>query len=154
MDASAAAPPLQVTGLRRRFPGGRGIEDVGFTAPAGSVTAFIGANGAGTSTTLRCVLGLMRPDAGAVRLFGRPADEAARRRVGFLPEERGLSPRDRTRDAVAFQARLKGLGRSAAYAAADSLLGRVGLAERKRDRIEALSKGNAQRVQLVCALAH
>jgi ABC-2 type transport system ATP-binding protein len=147
-------PPLEVRALTRRFAAGRGIVDVGFTAPAGAITAFIGANGAGKSTTFRCILGLIRPEAGEVRLFGAAADERARRRVGFLPEERGLSPRDRARDAVAFQARLKGLSRRAAYESADALLGRVGLGGRRRDRIESLSKGNAQRVQLVAAMAH
>jgi ABC-2 type transport system ATP-binding protein len=154
MGVSDPLPPLQVTGLARRFAGRRGIEDVSFTAPAGTITAFIGANGAGKSTTFRCILGLMRPEAGEVRLFGRPADERGRRRIGFLPEERGLSPRDRARDAVAFHARLKGLKRRAAYESADLLLARVGLGARRGDRIETLSKGNAQRVQLLCAMAH
>jgi ABC-2 type transport system ATP-binding protein len=145
---------LEVSHLSKRFVGGRGVSDVSMTAPAGSITAFIGANGAGKSTTLRCVLGLITPDGGAVRLFGEPAGEAARQRVGFLPEERGLSPRDRARDTIAFHARLKGVARSQAYRAADGLLERVGLGARRAERIEALSKGNAQRVQLLCAMAH
>src|SRR5579864_5693557 len=151
---SAPAPALEIVGLAKRFGGGRGVEAVSLAVPEGSITAFIGANGAGTSTTLRCALGLMRPDAGDVRLFGRPADEPGRRQVGFLPEERGLFPRERARDAIAFHARLKGLARRAAYAAADGLLASVGLGRRGRDRIEMLSKGNAQRVQLLCAMAH
>ena len=152
--APACHPPLKINCLRKAFPGGRGLADVSLSVPAGSITAFIGANGAGKSTTFRCVLGLMRPDAGEVRLFGRPADAAARRRIGFLAEERGLAPNDRARDAIAFNGRLKGLGRREAFAAADRLLERVGLGERRRDRLEALSKGNAQRVQLLCALVH
>ncbi|HTX48936.1 MAG TPA: ATP-binding cassette domain-containing protein [Caulobacteraceae bacterium] len=145
---------LEVRSLAKRFGAGRGVEDVTLTVPAGSITAFIGANGAGKSTTFRCVLGLMRPDAGEVRLFGRPADAAARRRVGFLPEERGLAPNDRVRDAIVFHARLKGLARRDAARRAESLLARMGLGGRGSERIEALSKGNAQRVQLICALAH
>ena len=145
---------LEVRNLARRFPGGRGLEDVSLGVPAGSITAFIGANGAGKSTTFRCVLGLTRPDAGEVRLFGRPANAATRRRVGFLAEDRGLAATDRARDVIAFNARLKGLERRAAFDAADRLLERVGLGGRGRERIEALSKGNAQRVQLLCALAH
>ena len=145
---------LEVRGLAKRFGAGRGIEDVSLSVPAGSITAFIGANGAGKSTTFRCVLGLMRPDAGEVRLFGRPADAASRRRVGFLPEERGLAPTDRVRDAIVFHARLKGLARRQAVARAEGLLARMGLGGRGSERVEALSKGNAQRVQLICALAH
>jgi ABC-2 type transport system ATP-binding protein len=143
-----------VSGLALRFVGGRGISDVSLNVPAGSVTGFIGINGAGKSTTLRCILGLLRPDAGSIRLFDAAASASARRRIGFLPEERGLFPRERAREVIAFHARLKGLSRRAALASADRLLGRIGLAGREAERIEALSKGNAQRVQILCALAH
>ena len=152
--SSSTDSALEVRGLAKRFGAGRGVEDVSLTVPAGSITAFIGANGAGKSTTFRCVLGLMRPDAGEVRLFGRTADGAARRRVGFLPEERGLAPTDRVRDAIVFHARLKGLTRRDAAERAERLLARMGLGGRGAERIEALSKGNAQRVQLICAMAH
>jgi ABC-2 type transport system ATP-binding protein len=153
-SAPHPAPALEIVGLRKLFAGGRGVEDVSLTAPQGSITAFIGANGAGKSTTLRCALGLIPADGGQVRLFGRRVDSAALRQVGFLPEERGLFPRERARDVIAFHARLKGLARRAAYQAADGLLMSVGLGDRRRDRIETLSKGNAQRVQLICAMAH
>jgi ABC-2 type transport system ATP-binding protein len=149
-----AVPALEVRALSKRFPGGRGIDNVSLTVQAGSITAFIGANGSGKSTTMRCILGLVRPDAGEVRLFGQPVDRAARQRVGFLPEERGLFAKDKARDVIAFHARLRGLPRGKAFASADALLARVGLAGRERSRIEALSKGNAQRVQILCALAH
>jgi ABC-2 type transport system ATP-binding protein len=145
---------LRVLGLKKRFPGGGGVDDVSMTVAAGEVTGFIGVNGAGKSTTLRCILGLIRPDLGEISLFGRPADAQARRRVGFLPEERGLFPRERARDAIAFHARLKGLTKTDALRAADRLLERIGLGSRTRSRIEELSKGNAQRVQILCALAH
>jgi ABC-2 type transport system ATP-binding protein len=148
------APALEVRALAKRFAGGRGIEDVSLTVPCGSITGFIGVNGAGKSTTLRCIMGLLSPDAGEVRLFGRPPDRATRRRVGFLPEERGLFARDRARDAIAFHARLKGVPRQQAFASADALLARVGLVGHERSRIEVLSKGNSQRVQILCALAH
>ncbi len=145
---------LQVRDLKKRFRGGGGVEAVSLTVQAGSVTGFIGVNGAGKSTTLRCILGLLAPDAGDVRLFGATADDAGRRRVGFLPEERGLFPRERAREAIAFHARLKGMAKRDALRAADRLLERIGLGGRERARIEELSKGNAQRVQILCALAH
>ena len=151
---SPSGTPLEVRGLAKRYPGGRGIEDVALTAPAGSITGFIGVNGAGKSTTLRCVLGLINPDAGDIRLFGAAADSASRRLVGFLPEERGLFPRERAREAIAFHGRLKGMERKAALIAADALLERIGLRGRERARIEQLSKGNAQRVQVLCAMVH
>lgn len=145
---------LTVTGLAKRFASGDGIFDVSLRAPKGSITGFIGNNGAGKSTTLRCILGLMRPDAGEIRLFGETASLSARKRIGFMPEERGLFPQERARDAIIFHGRLKGMSRENACAAADRLLDRVGLGARKTHRLGSLSKGNAQRVQVLCALVH
>jgi ABC-2 type transport system ATP-binding protein len=149
-----ASPAIEIASLSKHFRGGGGITDVSFAVPAGSVTGFIGVNGAGKSTTLRCILGLLEPDAGRVELFGEPISPSARRKIGFLPEERGLFPHERARDAIAFQGRLKGMNRGDALEAADHLLVRVGLGGRKADRLASLSKGNVQRVQILCALVH
>jgi ABC-2 type transport system ATP-binding protein len=146
--------PLQIQELVKLYPGGAGVSDVSLTVPKGAITGFIGANGAGKSTTLRCILGLAEPDAGELLLFGAPASFEARQRVGFLPEERGLSPHDRVRDVIAFHGRLKGMARARAYARADELLEGIGLGGRRRARVGELSKGNAQRVQILCALVH
>jgi len=151
---SAASRLLQISALARCFASGTGITNVSFTVPPGSITGFIGVNGAGKSTTLRCVMGLLRPDAGEILLFGAPANRAARNRIGFLPEERGLFAHERAREAIAFHGRLKGMRRRDAFSAADRLLERIGLGARKRDRLGSLSKGNAQRVQVLCALVH
>ena len=145
---------LRITGLAKRFRGGGGVSDVSLSVPGGTVTGFIGVNGAGKSTTLRCALGLLRPDAGDIRLFGAPFSRSARRRIGFLPEERGLFAHERARDAIAFYGRLKGMARNTAFAAADRLLERIGLGARRNDRIASLSKGNAQRVQVLAAMVH
>jgi ABC-2 type transport system ATP-binding protein len=144
---------LKITGLAKRFTGG-GLCDVSLSVPQNSITGFIGANGAGKSTTLRCVLGLLRPDAGEIRLFGAPADASARNRIGFLPEERGLFPYERPREAIAFHGRLKGLKKRDALKRADDLLARMNLGSRANDRVETLSKGNVQRVHVLCALVH
>ena len=127
-DSSCA---LQVISLAKRFSGGAGISHVSLSVPAGSITGFIGANGSGKSTTLRCVLGMLRPDSGDVRLFGARADKAVRRRVGFMPEERGLFPHERARDAIAFHGRLKGMNRYDAFVAADRLLARPAAGKRR-----------------------
>jgi ABC-2 type transport system ATP-binding protein len=145
---------VSVEALAKRHPGGRGVFDVSLRAPAGSITGFIGANGAGKSTTLRCILGLLEADSGEIRLFDAPPTPAARRAIGFIPEERGLPPRERARDIIAFHGRLRGLDRAAADRRAVVLLERLGLGERVNARVETLSKGNAQKVQLLCALAH
>jgi ABC-2 type transport system ATP-binding protein len=153
-EPSRTAIPLKISDLAKQYAGGRGVFDVSFTVQPGSVTGFIGANGAGKSTTLKCIVGLAEPDAGVVELFGETAGFAVRRRIGFLPEERGLAPRERARDAIAFHARLKGMERAGAYRRADHLLERIGLEGRTRARVGELSKGNAQRVQILCAIAH
>jgi ABC-2 type transport system ATP-binding protein len=151
---NAAAPALNVTGLAKRYANGAGVSDVSLSVPPGQITGFIGVNGAGKSTTLKCILGLSEPDAGNIEIFGARADFRSRRRIGFLPEERGLAPRDRARDVIAFHAQLRGTPRRQARERADALLARIGLAGRERARIGELSKGNAQRVQILCALAH
>jgi ABC-2 type transport system ATP-binding protein len=153
-EASRTAAPLKITRLAKEYVGGRGVHDISFTVAPGSVTGFIGANGAGKSTTLKCIVGLTQPDAGTIEIFGRPADFASRSRWASSPRNAGLAPRERARDAIAFHARLKGLDRSAAYVQADRLLERIGLGARLRTRIGELSKGNAQRVQILCAIAH
>lgn len=147
-------PALVVSGLAKRHAGGRGVSDISFRVDRGSITGFIGVNGAGKSTTLNAIVGLLAPDAGSVELFGAPADFDARQRIGFLPEERGLAPRERITEVIAFYAQLKGLGRRQAKARAEQLLTRIGLAEHLRSRVGELSKGNAQRVQFLCAIAH
>ncbi|HEY2447011.1 MAG TPA: ATP-binding cassette domain-containing protein [Rhizomicrobium sp.] len=147
-------PALEVVSLAKRFSGRDGISDVSMSVEAGSITGFIGANGSGKSTTLRCILGMLRADAGEVSLFGARAGLQQRRRVGFMPEERGLFAHERAREAIAFHGRLKGMKRRDAFQAADRLLARVGLGGREKARIGSLSKGNAQRVQMLCALVH
>jgi len=145
---------LKVSGLVKEYLGGRGVHDISLSVAPGSVVGFIGANGAGKSTTLKCIVGLLEPDQGAVELFGERVSFQRRQRLGYLPEERGIAPKERARDAIAFHARLKGFDSKSAYRAADRLLERIGLEGRTRARICELSKGNAQRVQILCAIAH
>jgi ABC-2 type transport system ATP-binding protein len=154
MSETQTVDLLEITGLAKRFAGGTGISNVSLSVPAGSITGFIGINGAGKSTTLRCVMGLLQPDAGDIRLFGVPARLSSRDKIGFLPEERGLFAYERARDTIAFHGRLKGMDRRDALMAADRLLERIGLGARKKDKLAAFSKGNAQRVQVLCALVH
>jgi ABC-2 type transport system ATP-binding protein len=115
---------------------------------------FVGPNGAGKTTAMRIVLGVLQPDAGRVRWNGAPVDAPTRARFGYMPEERGLYPKMRVRDQLVYFARLHGVAASDAAAAADRWIDRLGLAERAGDRVEALSLGNQQRVQLGVALVH
>ena len=90
---NSASPALRVDHLAKQYAGGQGVSDVSFTVEPGQITGFIGVNGAGKSTTLRCILGLSEPDAGDIEIFGERASFRARMPLGFLPEERGLAPR-------------------------------------------------------------
>jgi ABC-2 type transport system ATP-binding protein len=103
---------------------------------------------------MRIVLGVLEPDRGEVRWRGKPVDTGGRRRFGYMPEERGLYPKMRVRDQLVHFARLHGMSAAETVAATDGWLERLGVAERARDRVEELSLGNQQRVQLAAALVH
>ncbi|HYI20732.1 MAG TPA: ATP-binding cassette domain-containing protein [Solirubrobacteraceae bacterium] len=145
---------LELDGLRRSFGSTLALDDLSFAAHAGRMLGFVGPNGAGKTTAMRIVLGVLEPDAGAVRWRGRPVDAAVRRRFGYMPEERGLYPKMRVRDQLVHFARLHGLDAATAAAAADAWIERLGLSTRAGDRVEELSLGNQQRVQLGVALVH
>jgi ABC-2 type transport system ATP-binding protein len=123
-----------------------------FGVQGGRITGFLGPNGAGKTTAMRAVFGLVRPDSGQVRWRGRPVGHRERLRFGYLPEERGVYPKMRVRDQLGYFGRLSEMSGTAADAAADLWLERLGLADRARDRVEVLSHGNQQRFQLSLAV--
>jgi ABC-2 type transport system ATP-binding protein len=143
---------LEFDGLHKSFGANRVLDGVSFAVAPGSMFGFCGSNGAGKTTTMRIAMGLVRADAGEVRWQGRPLDQALRRRIGYMPEERGLYPKMRVGEQLAYFARLHGLDGAAAARAAEHWADRLGLAERRRSRVEELSLGNQQRVQLAAAL--
>ncbi|HET6712410.1 MAG TPA: ATP-binding cassette domain-containing protein, partial [Actinomycetota bacterium] len=118
------------------------------------IVGFVGPNGAGKTTAMRIALGVLTPDAGSVRWRDEPVDARVRRRFGYMPEERGLYPRMRVLDQLVYLARLHGVGRGDARRRAEETIEVLGVAERATDRVEALSLGNQQRVQLASALVH
>ena len=115
---------------------------------------LVGRNGAGKTTAMRIVLGLAEPDGGDVQLNGAPIDDVARRRIGYMPEERGLYPKMRVSDQLEFFGRLSGMEAADAKAAAAKWVERLGVADRAGDKVDDLSLGNQQRVQLAAALVH
>jgi ABC-2 type transport system ATP-binding protein len=143
---------LEFDGLVKSFGDNRVLEGVTFAVAPGSMFGFCGANGAGKTTTMRIAMGLVRADAGEVRWQGRRFDQETRRRAGYMPEERGLYPKMRVAEQVTYFARLHGLDAATARHAADEWVDRLGLRERRGDRVEKLSLGNQQRVQLAAAL--
>jgi ABC-2 type transport system ATP-binding protein len=147
-----AAPELRE--LSKRYGEKTALEEVSFTVGSGQMFGFVGPNGAGKTTTMRIVLGVLAPDAGEVRWRGGPIGVEERRRIGYMPEERGLYPKMRVRDQLVYMARLHGVEPEAAAAAAERWMQRLEIAERAEDPVEALSLGNQQRVQLAVALVH
>jgi ABC-2 type transport system ATP-binding protein len=125
-----------------------------FSARPGRLTGFLGPNGAGKTTAMRAVFGLIKLDQGAVRWHGATVCPADRARFGYMPEERGLYPRMRVRDQLVYLGQLCGRKPNDVNRSVDTWLERLGLAERATDRLDALSHGNQQRVQLIAALVN
>ncbi len=145
---------LEVVDLTKRYGPVVALDGATFTARPGRIVGFLGPNGAGKTTTMRSIFGLARPDRGEVRWNGVPVDRDARLRFGYMPEQRGLYPRMRVGEQLAYFAQQHGLSSRAANAAAASWLERFGLQDRAKSKLEDLSHGNQQRIQLATALAH
>ncbi len=145
---------LSLQGLVKRYGDVVALDGAGFNVSPGRIVGFLGPNGAGKTTAMRCIFGLVDPDDGRVTWNGTPVTPADRLRFGYMPEERGLYPKMRIHEQLAYFARLSGLGRGAAADAALSWLQRLGLGDRADAKLEELSHGNQQRVQLAAALVH
>jgi ABC-2 type transport system ATP-binding protein len=145
---------LELIDLARSYGDKVAIDGITFSVAPGEMFGFVGPNGAGKTTTMRIVLGVLSQDRGEVRWKGERVDAATRRRFGYMPEERGLYPKMRVRDQLVYFARLHGHAPADAGRAADGWLERLGIADRAGDRVEELSLGNQQRVQLGVALVH
>jgi ABC-2 type transport system ATP-binding protein len=143
---------LEVRGLTRRFGETTAVEGVDFPVPGGAMTGFVGGNGAGKTTTMRMVMGVLGIHEGEVRWQGRPITAADRRQFGYMPEERGLYPKQPIADQLVYLAQLRGMSGTAARTAVVEHLERFGLGERRGDPVEKLSLGNQQRVQIIAAL--
>ncbi len=143
---------LELNGISKRYGETVAVRDLGFDVHAGELFGFVGRNGAGKTTTMRIVLGVLAADAGEVRWNGKPLDFAARRRFGYMPEERGLYPKMRLAEQLAYLGELHGMTGSEARVSAVRWIDRFGLKDRAGDDLQALSLGNQQRVQLAAAL--
>ena len=143
---------LEIRELTRRFGESTAVDHVTFEVPAGQMTGFVGANGAGKTTTMRMVMGVLGIDEGEVLWRGRPITRLDRRSFGYMPEERGLYPKQPIVDQLVYVAQLKGMERVHARTRVQELLERFGLGERSRDHLEKLSLGNQQRVQIIASV--
>jgi ABC-2 type transport system ATP-binding protein len=145
---------LEFDGLTRRFGTLTALDGLTFSVPAGEVVGFLGPNGAGKTTTMRAIFGLTDLDSGTVSWGGKRVGQAERRRFGYMPEERGLYPSMRVGEQLEYLGRLHGMSETDARSAAGDWLERLGIPERADSKVDALSHGNQQRVQLAAALMH
>jgi ABC-2 type transport system ATP-binding protein len=145
---------VSASGLVKMFGDRRVVDGVDIAVPTGSIYGVLGPNGAGKTTTLRMLLGIIEPDFGHRSLLGHDRPRDASDRVGYLPEERGLYPAMKAREAIAFMGALRGLDRKTGRARAVTLMEGAGLGHAVDEKIRKLSKGMAQLVQLLGSVVH
>ena len=145
---------LEIQDLTKTFGQRTVVTNISFQVRRGEIFGFLGPNGSGKTTTIRMALGIIKPDSGAVSILGSNPDRAVLKRVGYLPEDRGLLRKVRVLDIVRYLGRLKGLTASDAEDRGTELLHRVGLYPHRHKRVESLSRGMTQLIQFVSAIIH
>jgi ABC-2 type transport system ATP-binding protein len=145
---------LQLEGLTKTFGQRTVVNNISFDVKRGEMFGYLGPNGSGKTTTIRLALDIIRPEEGSVRILGSPPERSVLKRVGYLPEERGLPRKITVLDAIRYLGRLKGLTSTEAEDRGTELLRRVNLYEHRRKKIENLSRGMTQLVQFVTAILH
>jgi ABC-2 type transport system ATP-binding protein len=147
-------PQLTIENVVKAYDGKLAVDRVSFEVNGGEVFGLLGPNGAGKSTLIRMTMDILRPDSGRIVVNGRPSNDADHDRVGYLPEERGLYRKQKVIDVLDYFGRLKGMNGRDVRAKAQAALDRVGLGEWAGKRVDALSKGMQQKVQIVGTLLH
>lgn len=148
------AAALVLDRVVKRFGAFSAVSGLSFSVAKGEIFGFLGPNGAGKTTTLRMILEIIAPTAGRIEVLGSASAIKVRHRIGYLPEERGLYRKMRAAETIAYFASLRGAPKAEAKARAAALLARFGLADFASAKNEALSKGMAQKVQLLATIAH
>lgn len=143
---------FEAKGLNKSFGKLQAVKDLSFSIPEGSVFGLLGRNGAGKTTTIRMMMNIIGPDSGEILFQGRKIDDAFRRRASYLPEERGLYKKMKVIDLLNFFLELKGIKPDTAKDKTLGYLQRFDLLDRQNAKIEDLSKGNQQKVQLITAI--
>jgi len=145
---------LEVHNATKVFGDRAVVDDVSFEVRPGEIFGFLGPNGSGKTTTMRMALSIIRPDSGNFSLLGDTPSRQIMRRVGYLPEERGLPVKAKVGDVLRYLGRLKGLDARTSATKVDEALERIGLSENRDSKVQALSRGMTQLVQFASALLH
>lgn len=144
---------LELRDIQKSFGDKKVLRDVSFQTVSGKAFGLLGRNGAGKTTTIRILMDVFPANGGEILIDGAPIDYQ-KTGIGYLPEERGLYPKKKILDQLVYFAELKGMGRRDAVASIDYWLGRLGMTQYRDKRLDTLSKGNQQKIQLITALAH
>ncbi len=145
---------LTLDGVSKRYGGFQAVRDLSFSVRKGAICGFLGPNGAGKTSTIRMILGLQPATSGTISILGAPDGRMVRDRIGFLPEERGLYKKMTPVDAIAFFGSLKGLPTGEGRKRARDMLEAQGLGASRNKKMKELSKGMAQKVQLIASVVH
>ena len=152
MSANEQSPAVRITNVTKTFGKTVAVNDLSLEVPCGSIYGFIGPNGSGKTTTLRMILHIFHPDRGQIQVLGQTTTRAANDRIGYLPEERGLYKKMTVRRVLEYYASLKGVTGVPAREAVESWLQRLDARDWGKRKVEALSKGMAQKVQFIAAV--
>ncbi|WP_329314146.1 MULTISPECIES: ATP-binding cassette domain-containing protein [unclassified Streptomyces] len=145
---------LELHNVRKAFGDRQVLDNVTMALTPGKLTGFVGSNGAGKTTTMRIIMGLLAPDSGRIIWNGSTLTTEQRRTFGYIPEERGLYPRQPVREQLVYFGTLHLMTSRQAADRADEILEILGLEQRGADKLEDLSLGNQQRAQIAVALMH
>lgn len=145
---------LEFEGVSKSFAEKNVIRDISFSVEQGEIFGLLGPNGAGKTTLIRLLLDIIKPDSGEIRVFGGSLSPAAKDRIGYLPEERGLYRKTKLLDTLVYLAQLKNVPRKEAQANAEALLKSLELYDHRGKRVEELSKGMQQKIQFLSSIIH
>lgn len=145
---------LVVERISKSFGSFQAVKELSMEVKEGSIFGFLGANGAGKTTTMRMILDIFRPDSGRITWNGQEVREIPRSRWGYLPEERGLYPKMTVEEQLLFLGQLNGLGKHEVKLALDEWLERFQITANRKKAIDALSKGNQQKIQFLATILH
>ncbi len=145
---------LQITNLTKQFKKIKAVDNISLKVKKGDIYGFLGPNGAGKTTSIRMIMGIIKPDNGTIKLNGSDINTINRRKLGYLPEDRGLYQKQNLSEILYYFGCLKGLNKKDSKNRANLWLERFNLDDQKERKVEELSKGNQQKIQFIIALLH
>jgi ABC-2 type transport system ATP-binding protein len=145
---------VEVKDIVKTFADKVAVDKLSFSVASGEIFGLIGPNGAGKTTTIKMMMDIIKPDSGEVTILGEKMNEAAKNKIGYMPEERGLYKKQRVLDVIVYLATLKGMSRRAAEEKANQMLEQTGMLPHARKKIEELSRGMGQIIQFIVTTIH